>query len=108
MHWIDASKLLDADIKVENKPMQVTSVQDKYVVLSMRDIPKEEGFTLMDVLYNHLKDHSFKGKIAFAFVGKSGQLATVNQMFDALVAGLKEIKNEPVHFYLNPAMFKLA
>jgi len=108
MHWKDASELLDADVKVEDKPMQITFVQDKYVILSMRDIPKEEGFIWMNVLYYHLKDHSFKGKIAFAFVGKSGQLATVEEMFDALVAGLKEVINEPVHFYLNPDMFKLA
>ncbi|MBU0498121.1 MAG: HD domain-containing protein, partial [Candidatus Thermoplasmatota archaeon] len=108
MHQKDVSKLLDKDIVIEDKPMNLTAVQNTYVVLSMRGIPKEEGFTWMTKLFDYLKEHAFKGKISFAFVGRNGLSASVQDMYDALVSGLQEVKNEPVHFYLNPDMFKLA
>jgi HD-GYP domain-containing protein (c-di-GMP phosphodiesterase class II) len=108
MHRKDAEFLLNQDKEFEEKPIQIKPVDNKYIVLSMIDIPKEEGFSWMNKLYEYLKSHSFKGKIAFAFVGKSGLSSEVQDIYKTLIAGLNEVKHEPVHFYLNPDMFKLS
>ena len=106
MDWKDAKLLLDEEIKISVKPVQLTKVQDKHVILSIRNIPKEEGFIWIDNLFDYLKNLSFKGKIAFAFFGQSGRRADIQEIYDSLVNGLKDIKNEPVHYYLNPDMYK--
>jgi hypothetical protein len=108
MQWKDSQQLLKTAIKIGDKPVQVTPVENKYVVLSIREIPKEEGFTWMNTLYDYLSENGFKGKAAFAFVGKSGLPADVQEIYDALITGLKDVKNEPVHFYLNPDMLRLS
>jgi hypothetical protein len=107
MQWKDSQHLLKTDIKIDDKPVQVTPVENKYVVLSIREIPKEEGFTWMNTLYDYLSENGFKGKVAFAFVGKSGLPADVQGIYNALITGLADVKNEPVHFYLNPDMLRL-
>jgi HD-GYP domain-containing protein (c-di-GMP phosphodiesterase class II) len=106
MEWKDALLLIDNDIKINNKPVQLTKVKNKHILLSMRSIPKEEGFIWINNLLNYLKSHSFKGKIAFAFIGKSGSVADIEDIYCSLVDGLNNIKNEPVHYYLNPKMYK--
>lgn len=106
MDWEDAAFLLDKDIKIKNKPVQLTKVQDKHVLLSIRNIPKEEGFIWINNVFECLKNLSFKGKVAFAFIGRNGRVADMQEIYDSLVHGLKDIRNEPVHYYLNPEMYK--
>lgn len=106
MDWKDALFLLDEDIKISNKPIQLTKVQDKHILLSIRNIPKEDGFMWINDILNYLKSLSFKGKVAFAFIGKRGHIADIQKIYESLQKGLKNIKNEPVHYYLNPEMYK--
>jgi HD-GYP domain-containing protein (c-di-GMP phosphodiesterase class II) len=107
MNYNDAKYLLDKEIKISDKPIQITNVQNKHIILTIRDVPKDEGFIWINNLYDYLKKQSFKGKIAFALIGKSGQKATIQEIYDKLAYGLNEIKNEPVHYFLNPEMFKM-
>ncbi|MFH1101366.1 MAG: HD domain-containing phosphohydrolase [Methanobacteriota archaeon] len=106
MGWKDAKFLLDKEITFGDKPVQMIILQDEHIVLSLRDIPKEEGFIWINNLLDYLKTLSFKGKVAVAFVGKSGKKAGIQEMYDALVDGLHDIRNEPVHYYLSPEMYK--
>jgi len=108
MDWNDGSFLLEEEIKLSDKPVQLTKIQDKYILLSMRDIPTEEGFIWINKLFDYLKNLSFDGKIAFAFIGKSGCTTDIEKIFNSLAEGLKDIKNEPVHYYLNPEMYNLS
>ena len=39
--WTDGSFLLDKDIEICDKPVQLTKIQDNYILLLMRNIPKE-------------------------------------------------------------------
>jgi len=55
--------------------------------------------------FNNLKDLSFKGKIAFAFISGSGRVTNIEEIYSSLADGLKLIKNEPVHYFLNPEMY---
>lgn len=106
MEWQDAEILLDTDIAISDKPIQLTKIQDSHLLISIRDIPKEEGFIWINNLFNYLQNLSFKGKIAVAFVGKSGHVASIQEIYDSLITGLKIIKHEPVHYYLSPNMYK--
>jgi HD-GYP domain-containing protein (c-di-GMP phosphodiesterase class II) len=103
----DALFLMDEDISIEDKKAQVTKIKDEYIVLSLRNIPKEQGFIWINKLHDKLKSLSFTGKIAFAFVSKRGCPADIHKIYNSLVDGLKDIKNEPVHYYLNPEMYCL-
>jgi len=107
MDWDEAGFLTDQKAVVDDKPVQVTVVKAKHVVLSLRDVPKEEGFIWIHRVCDYLKSCSFRGKVAFAFVGKHGRLTGLEEMYSVLVDGLVSIVNEPVHYYLHPAMFKL-
>lgn len=104
--FLDENMFLDEDIKIKNKPVKLTKVQDKHVLLLMINIPKEEGFIWINNLLDYLKALSFKGKTAFAFIGKNGQVADIKEIYESLIEGLENIKNEPVHYYLHPKMFK--
>ena len=99
--------VLDEDIEICDKPVQLMKIQDNYILLLMRNIPKEEGFIWINKLFDYLKGLSFNGKIAFAFISKSGHITDVEKIFNSLVDGLKNIKNEPVHYYLDPVMYNL-
>jgi hypothetical protein len=104
--WEDGISLLDENIKINDKPVQLTKIKDKHILLSIRDIPKEEGFIWLNKILNYLKSLSIKGKVAFAFIGKRGHEADIQKIYESLQENLKEIKNEPVHYYLNPEMYK--
>ncbi len=103
--WADASLLLDEDFKLGDKPVHLTKIQDKHFIVSMINIPKEEGFIWINNIYEHLESLSFNGKLSIAFVGKSGLEADIQEIYDSLVDGLNEIKNEPVHYYLNSDIY---
>lgn len=105
MNWKDAKFLLDEEISINNHPLNITKIENKHVVISIIGIPKEEGFIWINKLYEQLKARSFKGKISFAFVGRSGCSVSLDKMFKSLTKGLQDIKNEPVHYFLNPDMF---
>jgi len=105
MDWEDALPLLEENIKIDNKSIQLTKVQNKHIILSIINIPKEEGFIWISNLFDYLKSLSFKGKIAFAFIGKRGHAADIQKIYESLQNGLKDIKNEPVHCYLDPQMY---
>ena len=107
MDWTEAGFLTDQKAVVDDKPVQVTVVEGRYIVLSVRNIPMEEGFIWIHRIYDYLKDRSFGGKVALAFVGKHGRLASLEEVYNVLIDGLGSIVNEPVHYYLHPAMFKL-
>ena len=106
MEWQDSKPLLKKEIMVHDKPIQLTKIQDSHLILSIRDIPKEEGFIWINNLFDSLQSLSFKGKIAVALVGKSGHPANIQKIYNCLVKGLRVIKNEPVHYYLSPKMYK--
>lgn len=102
----DAKFILGKNVKIKNKSLKIENFQDRHVILTITNIPKEEGFIWINEFYEFLKNNSFKGKISVAFVGQTGQISCVEDMYKSLVKGLKDIKNEPVHYYLNPEMFK--
>ena len=104
--WKDASSLLKEEIKIRNKPIRVTKIQNKHILISIINIPKEEGFVWIDNLFNYLRSLSFNGKIAFAFIGKRGHEATIEKIYESLQNGLMNIQNEPVHCFLDPQMYK--
>ena len=106
MEWRDSKPLHKTKITMQNKPIQLTQIQDSHLLLSIRDIPKEEGFIWINILFDTLQQLSFKGKIAVAFVGKNGHVASIQEIYKTLVNGLNDIKNEPVHYYLSPKMYK--
>jgi hypothetical protein len=107
MNWKEAAFLLKENVKVEDNSFRLVEMEDKHVLLSVRDIPKEEGFIWINKVFEHLKNLSFKGKIAFAFVGRNGRKADVEEIYDALASGLENIENEPVHYYLHPEMYRV-
>ena len=104
--WWDAEPLLNTEIVVQDKPIQLTKIQNSHLILAMRDIPKEGGFIWINNLFDSLYNLSFEGKVAIAFIGKSGHSANIQEIYDRLVNGLREIKNEPVHYYLSKKMYK--
>lgn len=106
MGWKDSKPLHNKKITVQDKPIQLTQIQDSHFLLSIRNIPKEEGFIWINILFDILQNLSFKGKIAVAFVGKSGHPTRIQEIYKTLVNGLNDIKNEPVHYYLSPKMYK--
>jgi hypothetical protein len=108
MNWKDAKPLFDKDITIEKKPVQITKIKDKHFIVSVRGIPKEESFIWLNRIFNLLKtDYAFKGKISFAFVGKRGYKADIEEIYASLKKGLQKVKNEPVHYFLNPEMFMI-
>lgn len=90
------------DINIEEKPSQITKINDEHIIFSIRDIPKEEGFIWINKIYDTFKSHSFDSKISFSFIGKSGCFADLEDIYKSLADGLTTIKNEPVHYFLNP------
>ena len=106
MNWDKGKVILDNEIKIDNKPVQLTKIQDEHILLSIRGISKEEGYVWINNIFSSLKNLSFNGKIAFAFVGKRGYPADIQEIYSTLVNGLNLIKNEPVHYYLNPDMYR--
>ena len=92
-------------ITIGDKPIQVTHINNEHILLSLRDIPKEEGFIWINNIYSTLKESSFTGKLSFAFIGKSGCKLGLNDLYRSLVKGLMNIKNEPVHYYLVPQIY---
>jgi HD-GYP domain-containing protein (c-di-GMP phosphodiesterase class II) len=107
MGWGDAGFLVDEGVMLGDKPVELMVVEGRHVVVSVRDIPKEEGFIWIDALCDYLKGRSFGGKIAFAFVGRHGRLAGLEEVYGVLVDGLEVIANEPVHYYLHPDMYRI-
>jgi len=103
----DAEFLLNQKIKVENKSVRLIKIQDKHILFAIRDVPIEEGFKWLINLFNHLKNLSFKGKIAFAFISRSGRMTNIEEIYNSLTNGLNLIKNEPVHYFLNPELYNL-
>jgi hypothetical protein len=102
----DAAFLLKKDLQLHDKPFHLMTVHDTHILLSIGDIPKEEGFVWVDTLFTYLKSLSFKGKASFAFVGKRGHTADIQKIYKSLQDGMEAIKNEPVHYYLHPEMYK--
>lgn len=107
MHWKDAKSLIEKKVNFKEKPFLLTVHNDKHVILSLRDIPMEEGFVWIFNLLDFLKKNAILDKIAIAFIGKNGKNASISDMYESLVCGLNDIKNEPVHYYLNSDMFKI-
>jgi len=103
----NAKGLLEKNIKIKNKSVHLSNVDDKHVILSIVNIPKEEGFIWMNGIYDTLKSNSFDGKLSIAFISPRGHLTNIQNMYDSLVKGLNDIKNEPVHYFLNPEMYKI-
>jgi HD-GYP domain-containing protein (c-di-GMP phosphodiesterase class II) len=96
----------DEKIKIKNKPVFLKKINDKHVLLSIKDISKEEGFIWIKEILNFLKSRKCGNKLSLAFVGKSGFATELNDIYSSLERGLSEIKNEPVHYYLDPVMYK--
>lgn len=100
------SKILK-DLHFNDKPVYLNNFDDTHLVLSVIEVPKEEGFIMIFSILEYLKKHGIGGKVAFTFVSKNGQLVKIPAMLDLLIAGLNEIKNEPVHYYLHPEMLRI-
>jgi len=106
MNWKDGKFLLDKKIKIKNKNVNITKIQDKHILLSIRNIPTVEGFIWIDNIMEYLTNQSFNGKMAFAFFGNSGCSASIEDIYNSLANGLRKVKNEPVHYFLNPDLYK--
>ena len=100
------SKLLQ-DINLNDKPVYLTNIDDTHLILSIIEVPKEEGFIMIFSILEYLKKQGIRGKVAFTFVSKNGQIVKIPDMLNLLLNGLNEIKNEPVHYYLHPEMLKI-
>jgi len=94
------------EIKIKNRKIHLTRIKDKYILLSIRNVPNEEGFIWISNIYDFLKNSSFKGKISFAFIGNSGCEEEIENIYNSLTSGLSQIKYEPVHYYLEPILYK--
>lgn len=103
VEWENPESLLHENLKIKNKTAQIT-IQDNHILLSIRDIPKEEGFIWINHIFEFLRNLSFTGKVAFAFIGTNGRVVHIQEIYNSLAKGLKNIKNEPVHYYLHPEM----
>ena len=103
----DFKKLLKnySNIKINGKEVNISEIDDENTLLSIRNIPNEQGFIWIFKIYEFLKSKKYKGKVAFAFIGKSGCIQHLNLICDSLKKGLYYIQNEPVHYYLDPKMY---
>jgi HD-GYP domain-containing protein (c-di-GMP phosphodiesterase class II) len=94
-----------SNIKIIDKKVNITKINEENTLLSIRNIPNEQGFIWIFNIYEYLKSKSFNGKVAFAFIGKSGCVQNINNIYNSLIKGLDYIQNEPVHYYLDPNMY---
>ena len=103
----DFKKILKnySNIKINGKEVNISEIDDENTLLSIRNIPNEQGFIWIFNIYEFLKSKKYKGKVAFAFIGKSGCIQHLNLICDSLKKGLYYIQNEPVHYYLDPKMY---
>jgi len=108
IEWSDSPAIFksDKEIKIKNRKIHLTRIKSKHILISMRNIPNEEGFIWISNIYDFLKNSSFKGKISFAFIGNSGCEEEIENIYNSLTKGLIQIKYEPVHYYLEPILFK--
>ena len=108
IEWNDAPDIFksDKEIKIKNRKIHMTKIKDKHILISIRNVPNEEGFIWIGNIYDFLKNSSFKGKISFAFIGNSGCIEEIVNIYNSLINGLNQIKYEPVHYYLEPTLYK--
>jgi len=108
IEWSDAPSIFksDKEIKIKNRKIHLTKIKDKHILISIRNVPNEEGFIWISNIYDFLKNNSFKGKISFAFIGNSGCEGEIEDIYNSLINGLSQIKYEPVHYYLEPILYK--
>jgi len=108
IEWSDAPTIFksDKEIKIKNRKIHLTKIKDKHILISIRNVPNEEGFIWISNIYDFLKNNSFKGKISFAFIGNSGCEGEIEDIYNSLINGLSQIKYEPVHYYLEPILYK--
>ena len=108
IEWNDAPDIFKSnkEIKIKNRKIHLTRIKDKHILISIRNIPNEEGFIWISNIYDFLKNSSFKGKISFAFIGNSGCVEEIENIYDSLLNGLTKIKYEPVHYYLDPILYR--
>ncbi len=108
IEWNDTPHFIreDKDIRIKKRKVHVTKIKDKHTLISIRNIPNEEGFIWISNIFDFLKNNSFKGKISFAFIGNSGCMEEIENIYSSLINGLNQIRYEPVHYYLNPVLYK--
>jgi hypothetical protein len=95
----------NSNIRVKDKEINITKIDEEYTFLTIRNIPNERGFIWIFNIYEYLKKNNYNGKIAFAFIGNSGCIKEIDKICDSLKKGLDYIQNEPVHYYLDPIMY---
>jgi HD superfamily phosphohydrolase len=93
------------NIKIKDKEVNITKIDEEYIFLSIRNVPNERGFIWIYNIYEYLKNNNYDGKIAFAFIGNSGCIQAIDKICNSLKKGLDYIQNEPVHYYLDPMMY---
>ncbi|KYK24686.1 hypothetical protein AYK25_06090 [Thermoplasmatales archaeon SM1-50] len=102
----EVEKLLDKDIKIKKKIVKFFSIDKEHVVLALINIPKEEGFIWIKHIFDYFKNQSFDLKLSFSLISNSGYDAGIEKICSSLRDGLNLIRNEPVHYFLHPEMFK--
>lgn len=93
------------EITINEKPVKCFSIDNKHTLLALINIPKEDGFIWIKHIFDYLKKKSYHQKISFSLLSNSGHDAKIKAIYDSLIQGLNQIKNEPVHYYLQPEMF---
>jgi HD-GYP domain-containing protein (c-di-GMP phosphodiesterase class II) len=106
MHINEVHDLLKKDIKINKKSVKVFKIDDDHVVFALINIPKEEGFIWIKHVFDYFKHLSLTHKLAFSLITNSGYDASIEQICQSLINGLDTIRNEPVHYYLQPEMFR--
>jgi hypothetical protein len=100
------SNLLNKEIKIKKKPVKIFKIDNDHVIFALINIPKEEGFIWIKHFFDYFKSQSLTHKLAFSLITNSGYDASIDQICSSLINGLETIKNEPVHYYLQPEMFR--
>ena len=71
IEWNDAPSIFknNKEIKIKNRKIHITKIKDKHILISIRNVPNEEGFIWISNIFDFLKNKSFQGKISCAFIG---------------------------------------